>query len=211
MPVSFCRLDRLLSRVSSIFLTVRMRRPLPLTAWRVFEVAARTGNYAAAGAELGLTHGAVSRQIAAIERWLGQRLFVRTGRRMTATPAARAFAAEVSLSSDRVLTAAEACGRLDARRILRVSAPTTFAMRWLIPRLDRFHTERPEIDVAVTTATTLHDELRGGFDVAIRRGSAEQDAWPQHHAVAFLDEADTLIMGPALFERRPLRRLHDIA
>jgi LysR family glycine cleavage system transcriptional activator len=188
-----------------------MRRLPPLNALRIFEVAARTGSYAEAGAELGLTHGAVSRQIAALESWLGQRLFVRTGRRMTATPAALAFAAEVSLSFDRVITAAEACGRLDARRILRVSAPTTFAMRWLIPRLDRFHAKRPEIEVAVTTATTLHDELRGGFDVAIRRGSAEQDAWPQHRAVAFLDEADTLIMSPALFERQPLRRLDDIA
>jgi LysR family glycine cleavage system transcriptional activator len=187
-----------------------VRRLPPLNALRVFEVAARTGSYVEAGTELGLTHGAVSRQIAALERWLGQRLFVRTGRRMTATPAARAFAAEVSLSFDRVITAAEACGRLHARRTLRVSAPTTFAMRWLIPRLDRFHAARPEVEVAVTTAMTLHDELRGGFDIAIRRGSAERDAWPQHRAVAFLQEADTLIMSPALFERRPVRRLDDI-
>jgi LysR family glycine cleavage system transcriptional activator len=84
-------------------------------------------------------------------------------------------------------------------------------MRWLIPRLDRFHAKRADIEVAVTTTTTLHDELRGGFDVAIRRGSAEQDAWPQHRAVPFLDEADTLIMSPALFEQRPVRRLGDIA
>ena len=188
-----------------------MRRLPPLNALRVFEVAARAGSYAEAGAELGLTHGAVSRQIAALESWLGQRLFVRTGRRMVATPAARAFAAEVSLSFDRVISAADACGRLDARRILRVSAPTTFAMRWLIPRLDHFHAERPEVEVAVTTATTLHDELRGGFDVAIRRGSAEQDAWPQYRAVPFLCEADTLIMSPALFERRPVRQLADLA
>ncbi len=188
-----------------------MRRLPPLNALRVFEVAARTGSYAGAGAELGLTHGAVSRQIAALERWLGQRLFVRAGRRMVATPAARAFAAEVSLSFDRVINAADACGRLDARRILRVSAPTTFAMRWLIPRLDSFHAERPEVEVVVTTTTTLHDELRGGFDVAIRRGSAEQDSWPQHRADPFLDEADTLIMSPALFDRRPVRQLADLA
>jgi DNA-binding transcriptional LysR family regulator len=188
-----------------------MRRLLPLNALRVFEVAARTGSYAEAGAELGLTHGAVSRQITALEAWLGQRLFVRTGRRMAATPAARAFAAEVSLSFDRMITAADACGRLEARRILRVSAPTTFAMRWLIPRLDRFHAARPEVEVAVTTATTLHDELRGGFDVAIRRGSSEQDSWPQHRAVPFLAETDTLIISPALFERRPIRRLADLS
>jgi len=143
--VSFWRLDSLSSYNLSVFLTGSMRRLPPLNALRVFEVAARTGSYAAAGAELGLTHGAVSRQIAALESWLGQRLFVRMGRRMVATPAASAFAVEVSLSFDRVITAAEACGRLDARRILRVSAPTTFAMRWLIPRLDRFHADRAEV------------------------------------------------------------------
>ncbi len=188
-----------------------MRRLPPLNALRVFEVAARTGSYAEAGAELGLTHGAVSRQIAGLEAWLGQRLFVRAGRRMVATPAARAFAAEVSLSFDRVIAAADACGRSDARRILRVSAPTTFAMRWLIPRVDRFHAEWPEVKIVVTTVTTLHDELRGGFDVAIRRGATDQDFWPQHRAVPFLEEADTLIMSPALFDCQPVRHPEDLA
>jgi LysR family transcriptional regulator, glycine cleavage system transcriptional activator len=187
-----------------------MRRLPPLNALRVFEVAARTASYAEAGAELGLTHGAVSRQIAALETWLGQRLFVRRGRRMTATPAARAFAAEVSLSFDRMSIAAEACGRPSVRRILRVNAPTTLAMRWLIPRLDRFHAERPEVEVVVTTATTLQDDLRGGFDIAIRRGVAEQSIWPQYRAVHFLNEADTLIVSPALHARVPLHQPADV-
>ena len=47
----------------------------PLNALRIFEVAARTSSYAQAAAELGLTHGAVSRQISGLESWLGQRLF----------------------------------------------------------------------------------------------------------------------------------------
>lgn len=187
-----------------------MRRLPPLNALRVFEVAARTGSYAEAGAELGLTHGAVSRQIAALETWLGQRLFVRAGRRMTPTPAARAFAAEVSTSFDRMIAAAEACGHPSVRHVLRVSAPTTFAMRWLIPRLDRFYAERPDVEVVVMTATTLHDELRGGFDIAIRRGMAEQSIWPQYRAEHLLDEADTLIVSPALCERVSLRRPGEI-
>ncbi len=188
-----------------------MRRPPPLNAMRIFEVAARTGSYADAGAELGLTHGAVSRQIAALEAWLGQRLFVRSGRRMTATPAARAFAAEVSLAFDRIAAAAEACGRPARRHILRVNAPTTFALRWLIPRLENFHAGQPHVEVAVTTTTTLHDASRGGFDIAIRRGSAERGAWPQYQAVPFLPEADTLIISPASFARTPLDRPADIA
>jgi DNA-binding transcriptional LysR family regulator len=195
----------------SIFLTGSMRRLPPLNALRVFEVAARTGSYAEAGAELGLTHGAVSRQIAALETWLGQRLFVRIGRRMRATPAARAFAAEISLSFDRMIAAAEACGYPSVRSVLRVNAPTTFAMRWLIPRLERFHADHSDVEVTVTTAATLRDELRGGFDVAIRRGSAERGSWPQYQAVPFLDEADTLIVSPASFEAAPLREPADIA
>lgn len=184
-----------------------MRRLPPLNALRVFEVAVRAGSYARAGTELGLTHGAVSRQVAALEAWLGQRLFVRVGRRMVATPAARVFAAETSLAFDRLTAAAEACGRPQAPRVLRVSAPTTFAMRWLIPRLDRFRAARPETEVVVATTTTLQDALRGGFDLAVRRGP---EPWPQHRAVPFLTEADTLVASPALLRSRPLAGPSDL-
>lgn len=188
-----------------------MRRLPPLNALKVFEVAARTDSYAQAGAELGLTHGAVSRQIAALESFIGQRLFVRAGRHMRATPSARVFAAEVSLSFDRMGAAVEACGHPAVRSVLRVDAPTTFAMRWLIPKLDRFQVENPDIEVVVTTSTTMRDELRGGFDVAIRRGSAERNAWPQYRVTPFLNEADTLIASPALLERVPLSKPDDVA
>ena len=53
----------------------------PLNALRIFEVAVRTGSYSLAARELHLTHGAVSRQIAILESWLGQPLFMRQGRR----------------------------------------------------------------------------------------------------------------------------------
>ncbi|MFD2235496.1 LysR substrate-binding domain-containing protein [Phaeospirillum tilakii] len=181
-----------------------MRRLPPLNALRIFEVAARTGSYAEAGAELGLTHGAVSRQIATLEGWLGQRLFTRDGRRMVATPAAKIFAAEVGLSFDRLAVAAEACGRPAARRLLRVSAPTSLAMRWLIPRLDRYHADHPQVEVVVTTVSCVVEDLRGGVDVSIRRGVARDDLWPRHRAVPVLEDVDTLIMSPALFARRPV-------
>ena len=190
-----------------------MRSLPPLRALRIFETAARTGSYVEAAAELGLTHGAVSRQIAVLETWLGQRLFVRAGRSMAPTPAAQAFAAEVSLSFDRLNMAAEACGRPAAPRVLRVSAPTTFAMRWLIPRLDHFHAARPEAEVVVATTTT-HAELRGGFDLAVRRGPRGDGAgypWGSYRAVHFLDEADTLVASPSRVASRPIRELGDIA
>jgi DNA-binding transcriptional LysR family regulator len=157
-----------------------MRRLPPLNALRVFEVAERTGSYAAAAAELGLTHGAISRHIDILEAWLGQTLFRRDGRRMAATPIAAMFADEVGHALDRVARAAEACGKPTTRRILRVSAPTSFAMRWLIPRLDRFHADHPHIEVIVTTVSTV------------------------------LEDVDTLIASPALLERRPIKTPADI-
>ena len=187
-----------------------MRRLPPLNALRVFEVAAKTGSFAEAATQLGVTHGAVSRQISALESWLGQRLFTKDGRRMVATPIAKIFAAEVSLSFDRLAVAADACGRPGARRILRVSAPTSFAMRWLIPRLGRYHADHPHVEVVVTTVSTMLEDLRGGVDVAIRRGVAREHLWPQHRVVPVLDDVDTLIMSPALFAHRPILKPADI-
>lgn len=187
-----------------------MRRLPPLNAIRVFEVAARTGSYAEAAAELGVTHGAVSRQVAALEGWLGQKLFAKDGRRMVATPMASIFAAEVGLSLNRLAIAAEAFGQPGARRILRVSAPTSFAMRWLIPRLDRFHEAYPDVEVAVTTVSTVLEEMRGGADVTIRRGIAREHLWPHHRVVPVLEDVDTLIMAPKLFAHRPILEPADI-
>lgn len=187
-----------------------MRNLPPLNALRVFEVAASVDSYAEAAARLGVTHGAVSQQIAVLESWLGQRLFTKDGRRMVATPMAKVFAAEVGLSFDRLVAAAEACGRLGARRVLRVSAPTSLAMRWLIPRLECYHGDHPDVEVAVTTVSCVVEELRGGVDVAIRRGVARPDLWPQHHVVPLLEDVDTLIMSPALFAQRPILQPADI-
>lgn len=187
-----------------------MRELPPLNTLRVFEVAARAASYADAGAELRITHGAVSRQIAALEHWLGHRLFIKEGRRMVATPMAKVLAEEVRLSFDRVAAALQACGRPNVRRLLRVSAPTSFAMRWLIPRLPAFHAANPETEVVVTTVSTVLEALRGGVDVAIRRGSTGHHAWPGHKVIPVLQEADTLIMSPALFAQRPVLTPGDV-
>jgi LysR family transcriptional regulator, glycine cleavage system transcriptional activator len=87
---------------------------------------------------------------------------------------------------------------------------TSFAMRWLIPRLNRYHANHPHVEVAVTTVSTVLEELRGGVDVAIRRGVAREHLWPQHRVVPVLDDVDTLIMSPALFAHRPILKPADI-
>lgn len=180
----------------------------PLTALRAFEVAARTGSFTAAAAELGVTHGAVSKQIQSLQVWLGQTLFVRSGQRMAPTPHGRAFAAEISEAFDRITDAARRYGTISATHVLHVNAPATFAMRWLIPLLPEFYAKRQNVEVRVSTSTTLTEGLRGPFDLAIRRGP---QPWEQYEATLFLDEADTVVASPILLDRQPLRDLEELA
>ena len=186
-----------------------MRQKLPpLNALRVFEVAARAGSYSAAARELNLTHGAISRHIGILEDWLGQPLFTRDGQSMVATPHARAFAREISAAFDHVADAAERYGRAQQTKVIRVSASATVAMRWLIPRLADFARVRPDVDVRVSTAMSTEPELRGSFDLAIRRHVPPAG---QFQSWLLLEEMNTVIASPALLARAPLKRIEQLA
>ena len=182
------------------------RRLPPLNALTAFEVSARLGSFSAAAVELGVTHGAISRQVALLEAWFGHRLFVRQGRGVVAPGPGRLYAAEVSAALDRLAEASAHHGPGRERTVLRVNAPATFAMRWLIPRLAGFHETHPDVAVEVATSVSLAGRLKGGYDLAIRRG----ERFDHHQATRFLDEADTIIASPSLLARVPLRTFEDL-
>ncbi|MNU83960.1 Glycine cleavage system transcriptional activator [compost metagenome] len=186
-----------------------MRQKLPpLHALRIFEVAARAGSYSAAARELNLTHGAVSRQIAALEEWLGQPLFVRDGQSMVASPHARALAREISAAFDHIADAAERYGKKQQLKIIRVSAPATVAMRWLIPRLPLFAKTHPGVDVRVSTVLSTQPAFSGSFDVAIRRGVPHGG---QFQAIPLFRESNTVIASPSLLARTGLESVEQLA
>lgn len=186
-----------------------MRQKLPpMNALRVFEVAARAGSYTAAARELHLTHGAVSRQIAILEDWLGQPLFAREGQSMVASPHARALAREISAAFDHIADAAERYGTSRQVDVIRVSASSTIAMRWLIPRLPAFTDMHPDVEVRVTTVLSTEPGLKGSFDVAIRR---HLPAGGQFQATALFNEMNTLIASPALVARAGLTAFDQLA
>ncbi|WP_342050151.1 MULTISPECIES: LysR substrate-binding domain-containing protein [unclassified Cupriavidus] len=180
----------------------------PLNALRIFEVAARAGSYSAAARELHLTHGAVSRQIEILEQWLGQPLFIRQGQRMVPTVHAQAFGREISEAFDHISAASERYGRIATRKVVRVNAPATFAMRWLIPRLDDFRQQQPDVDVRVSTAFSNEAGFPGTFDVAIRRTLERGE---QFECVPVFTEYQTVIASPALLAQAPVRDVADLA
>jgi DNA-binding transcriptional LysR family regulator len=64
----------------------------PFQALRALEAACRLRSYSLAGAELGVTHSAVSQAVRRLEREYGRVLFRRVGLRMTPSSAALALA-----------------------------------------------------------------------------------------------------------------------
>ena len=125
------------------------RRPTPpLVALRAFDAAARLGRFREGADELGVTPGAVSRHIKALEMRLGLRLFDRFNRSVVLTADGRRLAQGVADAFERLESALEAV-RPGRSRQLRISALPSLAGKWLSPRLHRFSEDNPDLDLIV--------------------------------------------------------------
>ncbi|MGX5851547.1 LysR family transcriptional regulator [Mesorhizobium sp. PL10] len=148
------------------------KRRLPsLKSLLFLESVVRTGSVTAAADELSITHSAVSKQLSQLEVWLGVPLFTEKRRGMIPTAAVAKIASVVDKALDDIQHAVD-----DVKPVakmtpnLKVIAPATFAMRWLIPKLPEFHSADRGFGVMVQTTHTPDNWLDFEFDVAIRRG-----------------------------------------
>jgi LysR family glycine cleavage system transcriptional activator len=169
----------------------------PLAAVRVFEAAARHGNFTRAAAELGMTQAAVSYQVRLLEERLGTPLFLRTPRRVTLTEAGARLAPVVSEALEAIRAAFEAV-RGDADGALTVSSLHVFAANWLVPRLGAFRAAHPGVSVRLEVGNRLVDFAREEVDVGVRSGFG---SWPGLEAHRLLDVRFAPFCGPALLER----------
>ncbi len=145
-----------------------MRKLPPLNSVRAFEAAARHVSFTRAGEELRVTHGAVSRQVALLERWLGTRLFHRGPSQLTLTEAGRRYLLDVTPVLDRLAVASSTLAQQASPTTLAVNAPPTFTMRWLIPRISSFQRLQPDIEVRLTTSLAPVDFQQNAYDIAVR-------------------------------------------
>jgi LysR family glycine cleavage system transcriptional activator len=186
------------------------RRLPPLKAVRAFEAAARHGHFEQAGAELGVTAGAIAQQVKILETWLGLPLF----RRLPAKGVALTVAGERYAASARDLLdgLAEATARLlrqDGGATLTVSTVPSLAANWLIPRLGSLRRLHPLLDVRVQIAPGLTDFAREDVDVAIRSGHGR---YPGLRVDFLMDESFFPVCSAALLgdPERPLSEPADL-
>jgi LysR family glycine cleavage system transcriptional activator len=183
-----------------------MRRKIPATHTLLcFEAAARHESYTRAAQELALTQSAVSRQVAALEDYLGQALFQRTRHGVALTPRGQEYARQVSerlLALERdTLNAMSTQGTQGA---VHLAAVATFATRWLIPRLPALRARHPDIVVHIETRTRPFLFAETGFDAALYAGTAEQVTnWVGTRSTLLLHEEVLPVCAPALLQGAP--------
>ena len=186
-----------------------MKRVLPpLNALRAFESAGRLGSFKEAAAELHVTHGAVSQHVRLLEEWLGAPLFERHNRRVVLTPAARAYLTEIGPLFGQLSQATARYGFPETvSRTLSVNAPATFVLRWLVPRLAKFHVEHLDVDINVETSNASVESLKDTYDVVIRGGP---DTFYGYSMRPFMSEERLPVCSALLLQRLPLRSPEDL-
>lgn len=187
---------------------VRAARLPPLNAVRAFEAAARYVSFSKAADELHVTRGAISRQVAILEHWLGEPLFLRTSSQLALTDAGRNYLIEVSAALTRLAFASEYLVNQPATTLIRLSAPPTFTMRWLITRMSTFQRRYPNIELRVATFRPNAAFLGNENDVAIRGARAPLEGYT---SFAFLEERVVPVCHPDLLGGRPRLDLEDLS
>jgi LysR family transcriptional regulator, glycine cleavage system transcriptional activator len=115
-----------------------MNRLPPLNALRAFEVAARTGSFVSAGAELGVSSAAISQQVKLLESFLDKQVFRRQGNRITLTDAGRTIYPRLEQAFGEIADLTASISARQAKAKIVVSVLPTLAELWLIPRLVGF-------------------------------------------------------------------------
>lgn len=174
--------------------------PLPsLNALRAFEAMARTGRVTLAAEELHVTHSAVSRQVKALERALGVRLFSGPKHRLELTAAGRELLPALTEAFDQIATAVRRT-RTDGED-LHVAVNASISVKWLIPRLAGFQAAHPDIRLHLSELAA-HATSHRGAQAVVRIVPTSRLADPQ--CTPFIRNALGLVIAPGMAGGDPL-------
>lgn len=194
----------------------------PLNALRAFEAAARHLSFTRAAEELHVTPAAISHQIKALEEHLGVLLFRRLNRALELTEVAQDCLPKLREGFACLAEAIERVRTHEKVGTLSVSVAPSFAAKWLMPRLHRFVTAHPDIDVRISASTRLIDVTKKNVsasleqvdlrmedsDICIRFGTGK---YPGFRVDKLFSVSVIPMCSPKLLEgAHPLRRPEDL-
>lgn len=188
---------------------MRARRIPPLNWVRAFEAAARHLSFTRAAEELHVTQAAISQQVKALENRLGVALFRRVHNRLFLTSSGQIWLPKIRTGFDLIESGVASLYAHDGSGTLMIRTPSSFSIQWLAPRLDRFHTRYPSIDVRISALGRDADLEGREPEIEIRNGAAP---WPGLERVLLMREEVFPVCSPALAEGVPgLRAIESLA
>lgn len=170
----------------------------PLANLETVCLVARHGSFTAAAAASGLTHGAISRRVGAVENWLGCALFERHGRGVSLTCDGQRFLGRIEHAFDVIDAAADQWHQARKAPAVRLSVVPSFAKLWLLERLRSLEAGQPFIDIHVTTEHRNADVGAGEVDIALRYG---RGGWASVDAEPLMSEMLYPIASPEIAHR----------
>ena len=171
-----------------------------LYALRAFEVAARFCSFSKAAQELSVTQSAVSHHVKALEVMFGCHLFERRGPKLTLTEQGRLLSAELKTGFKIIENACELL-KVDHNRI-RLKAPSTLTIRWLLKALDGFKKISNQSTVQISSVWMDIDEVdfySEPYDCAILLGAGHFG--PDMESFKLFDEWLIPVCSPGYWQR----------
>lgn len=148
----------------------------PLNAIRAFEAASRHLNLSRAAEELGVTQGAISKQVIALEDFIGAQLFIREPGGLQLTTEGGNLKEAIKPAFAMLAQAFSRYSRRAPRsNVVRISTLASFASQFLVPRLSEFKEHHPDIELEFLTSQRLVDFSREEVDIGVRYGSGQWD------------------------------------
>ena len=144
-----------------------------LNALRAFETAARHMSFKDAALELNVSASAIGHLIADLEQFFGVKLFARSHRRIELTPSGRDLYPGLQAAFDQLRGAVRTFQDYQTDRPLVLSGEPTFGSRCLVPRLESFRAEYPDIALRLDPTSDVMDPRIDDVDVCIRYGQGD--------------------------------------
>lgn len=146
------------------------RRLPPLNALRAFEAAARHMSITRAAVELGVSKGAVSQQIRQLEDYFGAPLFIRLNQRIMLTAAGQACLPSVRNGFEQIEAAVRHVSQAEEPGTVGVNVETSFALKWMVPRLKGFSEAYPGVDLRFVARPVDPTNVSGTDNISIIYG-----------------------------------------
>ncbi|MGN8021618.1 LysR substrate-binding domain-containing protein [Phyllobacterium sp. 22229] len=179
----------------------------PLNPLRAFEATARHGSVTAAARELNVTHGAISHQIKALEATLDVRLFERGAQRLKLTAQGALLLPTISKAFEDIATATALMKRPTTKGELTVTCVPALLSLWLIPRMNQFTEQYPDIRLTLIATNEAHHLQSPDVDVCVLYGDGKwSDCWSRLWSTLKLFP----VASPTLLNSRPLRSVRDL-